>query len=239
MQYSTASLQRAAYSLPESVISHWPGTVGRRLRALYWGRRLGAMGARCSIDVGVIISCPERVFIGDDVWIDNYVTLSAGPPNREQRSTRTVPNEAYQGQAGDIHIGSRTHIAPYALVQGHGGVSIGDDVTVGAHLALYSYSHHYREGEGEPLPNPDDYHSVPKYSGLSPMNEQSMLLGPVTLANASAVLANSVVLPGAMVCRYAIVGAASLVQGRVPPGVIASGNPLQIRKHRFGRELGE
>jgi len=207
------------------------------MRAFYWRTRLGAMGARCSIDVGVIFGSPEFIFLGDDVWVDNYVMLVAGPPGKASRASRVITNPAYRGAIGELTIGNRTHIGPYALIQGHGGVSIGDDTTVGAHTAIYSFSHHYRFEHDES--NPDDYHSVPKYSGLAPAVEQAMLQGAVALGNACAVLANSVVLPGSAVGRYTVVGASSLVQGVVPAGVIASGNPLQIRKQRFGREILE
>lgn len=209
------------------------------LRSVYWKTRLGAMGERCHIDVGVVISCPELVFLGDDVWIDNYVMISAGRPIEGHRATKALQNPTYAGSAGEVHIGSRSHVAPYALIQGHGGVSIGSDVTVGAHVALYSYSHHYKYPLDGPRSTPDDYHSVPKYSGLSPMSEQSMLIGAVTLADATAVLANSVVLPGTSVGRYTIVGAASLVSGEVPPAVIASGNPLVVRRQRFEEDGAE
>jgi acetyltransferase-like isoleucine patch superfamily enzyme len=232
----TDKLTRAALSLPEGVVSNWPGPLGSRLRVAYWKQRLGGVGERCRIDVGVVIRSPEHVFLGDDVWLDCYAVLIAGPPWPGPR-VRTLPNPAFRGVRGQIHIGDRVHIAPHTIVQGHGGVSIGKDVTLAAHAMVFSYSHHYW-GEGM-NPDPDDYASVPKYAGGAPPEQQSMIEGAVEIGDASAVLAGSVVTAGSSVGRYSVIGAGSVVQGRVPPGVIAQGSPLRVVKQRFGRVIDD
>jgi len=228
-------IARAAMSIPERAIISWPGGVGRRLRAAYWKQRLGGMGERCNIDVGVIIQSPENVFLGDDVWLDNYAVLIAGAPDVAGRKHRVLPNPAFRGVRGQIRISDRCHIGPHAVIQGHGGVSVGTDVTVAAHAMLFSYSHHFW-GEGM-NPDPDDYASVPKYSGSAPLDQQSMIEGAVEIGDASAVLAGAIVVAGSSVGRYSVIGAGSVVQGRVAPGVIAGGNPLRVIKQRFGRPI--
>src|SRR5262245_3615961 len=127
------SFTRAAMSVPEWAIISYPGGVGRRLRAAYWRRRLGGMGARCNIDVGVIIQSPENVFLGDDVWLDNYAVLIAGPPVLDGRKHRVLANPAFRGKRGELHIGHRCHIGPHTVIQAHGGVSVGSDVAVASH----------------------------------------------------------------------------------------------------------
>lgn len=226
-------ISRAALSLPEHAIIGWPGTAGRLLRRAYWKRRLGGMGERVVIDVGVIIQSPEQVFLGDDVWLDNYAILIAGMPG-EVAHRRILPNPAFRGQRGQIRIGDRCHVGVHAVVQGHGGVSIGADAGVGAHSMIYSQTHHYRGEEHDG--DPDDYASVPKFGcGSSPST--CLVEGPVELRAGSAVLGGTMVLPGSTIGRFSVVGAGSLVQGRVPAGVIASGNPLRVDKQRFGRPI--
>lgn len=232
---TTAALKRALLTLPELAVIYWPGGVGRRLRALYYGQRLGHMGRNCIIDVGVVIQGPEHIFLDDDVWLDNYVTLVAGPLPEGTRSTRHIKNAAYAGGLGQIHIGARTHIAPYTLIQGHGGVSIGRDSTVAAHCCVYSYAHHYW-GPGVEA-NPESYHSVPKFSGLAPADEQCMVVGPIAIEEATVVEPNSVVLAGSRIGRFSVIACNSVVQGRVPAGVIAGGSPLTVKKQRFGRPI--
>jgi acetyltransferase-like isoleucine patch superfamily enzyme len=229
------SFKRAAISIPEWAIISFPGGVGRRLRAAYWKQRLGGMGERCMIDVGVIIQSPENVFLDDDVWLDNYAVLIAGLPSVEGCTHRVLSNPAFRGQRGQIRIGDRSHIGPHAVIQGHGGISVGTDVAVAAHARIFSYSSHYW-GEGL-TPDPDDYASVPKYVGAAPPEQRSLVEGPVEIGDAAALLAGVTVVAGSSVGRYSVIGAGSVVQGRVPPGVIAHGNPLRVVKQRFGRPI--
>jgi acetyltransferase-like isoleucine patch superfamily enzyme len=234
MPRSLDSLARAAMSVPEWAIVSWPGGVGRRLRAAYWKQRLGAMGARCSIDVGVVIQSPENVFLGDDVWLDNYAVLIAGALDHPVTSRRILPNASFRGVRGRLEIADRVHVGPHTVVQGHGGVSIGEDVAIGAHSMIYSLTSHYRGEDYDG--DPDDYASVPKYSA-SPGQAHCEVEGPVRIGAASAVLGGTMVLPGSTIGRFSVVGAGSLVQGVVAPGVIAGGNPVRVVKQRFGRPI--
>ena len=235
MPLSMDSIAHDALSLPEYVISSWPGRVGRRLRAAYWKRRLGAMGAGCVIDVGVIIPRPEYVFLGDNVWIDSYVILQAGPTT-EGPNTWTLPNPAYRGRVGELHVGSNTHIAPYCVLQGHAGLSIGKDSGVGSHSSFYTVSSHYR-APGQPESFDGEYDHVIKYSPLVPPDQQGYIASPIVMEDASGVAVGSVVLAGSVIGTYSWVVAGSLVRGHVPPGVIAGGNPATVLKQRFGAPI--
>lgn len=228
---SLSRLRSAALSLPEGVITHWPGSVGRRLRAIYWRQRLGAMGRGCVIDVGVSILNPEHVFLGDNVWLDRYAQLVAGPPAARRRlKTKTTPG--YLGHEGEIHIGRNTHIGMFCVLQGHGGIWIGRDSTIATHAVVYSLSHHYRTGLSNEMP---PYEQVMKFSSMAPEDQQALIAAPVVIEDATAVGLGSVILPGSSVGRYSWVGAGSLVRGAIPSGVIAGGNPAQIVKERFDR----
>jgi len=228
-------IARAALSLPEWAIVNWPGGVGRRLREAYWRKRLGRMGVGCAIDVGVIIVNPQHVFLGDHVWIDNYVHLIAGPPGAPERIT-IKENPAFRGRIGEIHVGSNTHIAPHCVVQGHGGVSIGRDTGVASHSVIYSLSHHYRK-PGQPAGFDGVYEHVMKFTPMAPVDQQALIAAPAVLEDATALGLGSIVLPGATVGRYTWIGVGSVVQGTVEPGVIAAGNPLKILKQRFGEPI--
>jgi acetyltransferase-like isoleucine patch superfamily enzyme len=235
MTIALDKISRAARSLPEWAITHWPGGVGRRLREAYWRARLGAMGEGCIIVVGVVIGGAEHIFLGDNVWIDAYTVLLAGP-SHDRPNLTTKPNPAYRFGAGEMHIGSNTHIAPFCVLQAHGGLSIGKDSGVGAHSSFYSLSNHYR-APGRPERFDGHYDRVIKYSPLVPPEQQAYISSPIVMEDASGVGVGSVVLPGSIVRRYSWVGVGSVVRGEVPPGVIAGGNPLKILKQRFGEPL--
>jgi acetyltransferase-like isoleucine patch superfamily enzyme len=226
---------RAALSLPEWAIIHWPGGVGRRLRAAYWKRRLGAMGDGCVIDVGVVIGRPEYVFLGDNVWIDCYTILLAGPTGHAT-NTEVKPNPAYRGREGELHVGSNTHIAPFCVLQGHAGLWIGRDSGVGAHSAMYSISNHYR-APGMEEAFDGEYDHVIKYSPLVPPEQQAYIASPIVMEDASGLGVGSVALPGTTIGSYSWVGAGSVARGTIPRGVIAGGNPLKVLKQRFGKPL--
>lgn len=228
---SMSRLRSAALSLPEGVITHWPGSVGRRLRAIYWRQRLGSMGKGCVIDVGVSILNPEHVFLGDNVWLDSYVQLLAGPPSAPQR-VKTKTTLGYPGREGEIHIGRNTHIAPFCVLQGHGGIWIGRDSGIASHSVVYSLSHHYRSGITTEMP---PYERVMKFTPMVPKDEQALIAAPVVIEEATAVGLGSIVLPGSTIGRYSWVGAGSLVQGDIPSGVIASGHPARVVKERFAK----
>lgn len=231
---SASALVQAALTLPQWVITSWPGSVGRRLRAIYWKQRLGAMGKNCVIDVGVSIHNPEYVFLGDNVWLDSYTQLIAGPPTHPERvKLKTTPG--YRGRPGEIHIGSNTHVAPFCVLQGHGGIWIGRDSGIAAHSVIYSLSHHYRSGMDTGLPA---YERMMKFTPMAPKEQQALIAAPVVIEDATAVGLNSVILPGSVIGRYSWIGAGSLVRGTIPPGVIAAGNPAQISKQRFTSSAG-
>jgi acetyltransferase-like isoleucine patch superfamily enzyme len=235
MALGVDAIARAARSLPEHAILHWPGAVGRRLRAAYWRRRLGAMGENVVIDVGVQIPTPEHVFLGDNVWIDCYTILLAGPSSARP-NTRVLPNPAFKGQPGQLIIGSNTHVAPFCVLQAHAGLYVGKDSGIGAHSSLYSVSNHYR-APGQPEGFDGVYEHVIKYSPLVPEDQQAYISSPIVMEDASGVAVGSIVLPGSIIGSYSWVGSGSVVRGRIPRGVIAGGNPATVLKQRFGAPI--
>lgn len=107
----------------------------QRLRQSYYGEALKACGVRLELEPHVVLQYPERISIGDYVYINRgtYVTAHA-----------------------DVSIGDRTLIGPYVVInsgnhnyrdrstpirhQGHhtDPIVIGRDVWIGAHAAILS-----------------------------------------------------------------------------------------------------
>jgi acetyltransferase-like isoleucine patch superfamily enzyme len=221
----------ATWTVGEWSVAQAPGGIGRRLRKAYWRQRLGRMGKNCVIDVGVRILNPSFVFLGDNVWLDAYVQILAGPVGLLDRTTFTR-NQAYLGEIGEVHIGSNTHVAPFCVLQGHAGISVGRDCGIAAHSLLYSLSHHHRVGKSVQSPQ-TPYEEIMKFTPLAPPEQQSLIGAPVVMGDASAVGLQSILLPGSTVGRYSWVGVHSVVKDAIPDGVIASGNPAQVVKDRF------
>lgn len=204
-------------------VQYVPGTIGSKLRGLVWHFFLGSLGKRVKIDVGVQFVNPRSIFIGDDTWIDKYAVLIAGSPHEGRRIISRKSNPEYYAKEGELHIGSRCHIAPHCLVQGHGGVWIGNELTIAAGSRIYSMSHHYR-----PLDRPQT--KFYRFSTYAKEEDQALIISPVVIKNGAGVGLNSVVLPGSVIGENSWIGANSLVQGLIPCNCVASGVPAVVLK---------
>lgn len=218
---------RVCFSLIETMVSQVPGGLGRRLRYMYYKRRLKNMGRGVVIDVGVQILNPGFVSIGDNTWIDNYVVILAGPPTERDGPIKRKPNPAYTHSEGEVVIGCNCHVAMFVVLQGHGGLSIGDNSGIASGCLLHSLSHHHRN-----LNNRSD-ETLYKFSPMVPSAEQSLIASPVVMEDNTGLGLNSVVLPGGVIREGSWVGVNSLVFGEIPPYSIASGIPATPVKQRF------
>jgi acetyltransferase-like isoleucine patch superfamily enzyme len=215
------------YSFLETLIAQLPGGLGRHLRNVYYKTRLKHLGKGVVIDVGVRILNPQFVSIGDNTWIDNYVVILAGPPTERGGPMKRKPNPAYAHAEGEVVIGRNCHIAMFVVLQGHGGLSIGDNCGVASGCLLYSMSHHYSN------PNDCSDRTIYKFSPMAAPTEQSLIVSPVVMENNTALGLNSVILPGGIIREGSWVGVNSLVLGEIPAYSIASGSPAKVIKRRF------
>ncbi len=183
--------------IPVAVIKQWPGPVGMKLRQLYYRFRFGAMGESVLIGTGVEVTMPKRIRVSDYVLIDHHVTLDA--------------------LAGEIVIGRRIHIAPYAIIAGAGGVYLDDYAAVASFARIYSHSEAPVDGK--------------RMSGpMIPEDMKGMITAPVRLGKDSLVGTGAVLLPGVTLGEGAIVGANSLVPANttIPPWTIYAGVPARL-----------
>lgn len=212
--------------LPLWLLRNLPGRGGTLLRRLYWKQRLHHLGCGVVFGRNVSIQAPEVVSIGDRCWIDDNVTLIAGPPLEQARLKRLVADP--EVPEGDLVIGDRCHLAVDVVVQAHGGVRIADETGVAAGSRIYSLSHHYRNLEDR------SDETLYIFGPCVEPDRQFLLIGPVVLERGTAVGLNSVVLPGARLRAYSWLGSGSVFSGESPEGSILSGNPAQVLKFRPG-----
>ena len=220
-------------ALRDMVIVFLPGHAGNLLRARYYRKRLRGLGRGVTIDVGVQFVNPEFITIGDGCWIDKYALLMAGPPYEGKRRLTRKPNPAFDYAEGELVIGKRCHIASHTVVNGHGGVSIGDNTTVAAGAKIVSLSHHYRNLSDEL----DRF--MYRFGSRAPEEEQALLSSPVVLGQNAGLATNSVMLPGSSVGDDSWVGACSLVSGGIPAGYIAWGVPAKAMKRRLAPTVAD
>jgi len=130
----------------------------------------------------------------------------------------------------NIDLGNNVWVGHYCLIDGTGGVSIGEGVQLSSHTVVYSHSsqdairllgEHFIE------------QSATKRPGYK--------LKPVTIGEYTFVGTSSVILPGSAIGKGCIIGAGSVVNIEIPDYSIAVGNPALIigdtrqrDKSRFG-----
>jgi len=161
----------------------------------YWCKfKLKRSGEHINIWPGVKIFSPERVELGNNVTLFNNVLI-------------------YGGENGYVKIGDNSHVAPFAVINGEGGVKIGSKVGISAGVKIYSISFN----ENDPT---RDFLDVPvKLKEI--VIEDNVMIG-----------ANSVLLPGVKIGRGSIIGAGAVVIRDVPSNSVAVGVPARVVKTR-------
>ena len=224
MRYS-AMVTRAFHSLIESALRNIDGGIGRRLRYLYYRGRFRGCGRNVLIDIGVVIRNPGSIEVGDNVWINAYTHLEGGVPNTlEQRILKVRSTHDFRGVRGLLRIGSGVGIGPYNILNGSGGLLIGNNVTTSAYVAVYSHSHYYRDDE--------DPSRVTYANCLADPPEISCVESPITIADGSW-LGLRVSVFGGQIGANSFIVANSVVTDSLPENSYAGGAPARRLRPRF------
>lgn len=113
-------LLKALINIVEFFFRYIPGPIGIVSRRFLYKVLCKKIGKSVIIDVGVNISHPWNLSVGDNTWIDSYVQIS-------------VPNE-------EVIIGKRVHIGPFATIGGAKSVIIEDYVGISSHVSIFTGS---------------------------------------------------------------------------------------------------
>ena len=108
---------------------------------------------------------------------------------------------------GDVKVGKNTWIGPFTLLDGGGGLEIGDFCSISTGVQIYT-------------------HDSVKWAvsgGKAPYEE-----APVKIHDCCHIGANSVIAKGVEIGPHAIVSAESFVRKSVPPYTIVSGVPAKV-----------
>lgn len=194
---------RVLKQILESLIRNIGGPIGRKIRYFYYRSQFYSCGNNVIIEEGVFFENPNKMVIGDNIWIDKNVILIAGAFNENDRNY--YEKGINKIRWGELIISNRVHIAPFSLLQAHGGMKIGENVTIASGAKLYSLSHHYRN-----LSNLKDTKRY-SFSSMAKTEDQYLIVGNVIIGNNAAVGINSVVLPGTTIPNGTWLGVLSIV----------------------------
>lgn len=165
------------------------------------GRRFGAFGEGSIICFPVTSLMNERhIEIGENTMIGPHVALSAGMAPGQECLSQPV-----------VRIGDRCLIGRGSGIVGHFSIDIGDDVWTGHHVYITDQNHGYDNVD-------------------IPISQQSMPEKPVRIGSGSWLGHGTVVLPGADIGEHVVIGANSVVAGRIPSFSVAVGAPARVVK---------
>lgn len=116
-------------------------------------------------------------------------------------------------QKGSIEIGSNVSINPYSILYGLGGIKIGNDVRIAAHVVVVSFDHRY-----------DDV--------SKPITMQGVIAKPIVIEDDVWIGAGAKILGGSHIAKGCVIGANAVVKGRTEPYGIYVGSPARLLKRR-------
>ena len=108
---------------------------------------------------------------------------------------------------GDVKVGKNTWIGPFTILDGGGGLEIGNFCSISAGVQIYTHDSVKWAISGGEIP----YEKA-----------------PVTIHNCCHIGANSVIARGVKIGPHSIVGAGSFVRSNVRPYTIVSGVPAKM-----------
>jgi galactoside O-acetyltransferase len=145
---------------------------------------------------GVIVRGAHLIKAGKNVFFDQRAFLTCNFPD------------------GFITMGDNVEIGPYSILWGGGGITIGSDVHLGAHVHITSM-----EGVQVPADNFD------------PMKPLEIDRKPVVIGSHVLICSNSVVVPGVTIGHHAMVAAGAVVVSDVPPFALVAGVPARVIRY--------
>lgn len=149
---------------------------------------------------GVIIRAPERFSAGERCFIDTRAYLSCGGGD-------------WNGDRGFIRLGRNCEIGPYSVFWGAGGITIGDNVHIGAGVNITAHeAHHIDPRITDPLrPLDFDFESV-------------------VIEDHVIICSGTNIIPGVRIGHHSMIGADAVVINDIPPYSLAVGVPARVVK---------
>lgn len=150
------------------------------------------MGCKIHDSVSIDASRSGLVTLGDSVTINRLAMLTGG--------------------RGGIRLGNQVEINNMSIIDGTGGVEIGERTLIGPGVRIISYQH--------------------LFDGHQPIREQASESKPIHVARDVWIGANAVILAGVRIGEGAVIGAGAVVSKDIPAWSIAVGVPARVVRHR-------
>jgi galactoside O-acetyltransferase len=189
-----------------------PTALGAVLRAGVYGLLLGKIGSSCFIEEGVRIRIPQKVFLGNRVFIGKGCDIDVEYPESEIRIGDDVHisrDTTLLAGVGQAIVHDYVNIGARSFIYGHGGVEIGKNSLLADNVRLIAGNHRYKDAS--------------KLIRLQGGYAKKTTIGEDVWLGSSVI-----VLGGVTVGDGAVVGAGAVVTKNIPSYSVAMGVPAKV-----------
>ena len=157
------------------------------------------------------INCPQNISIGDNVYFDNWIYLTAW----DRYSCIEKGQECVQHFTPQLIIGDNCRFGAFNHITAINKIIIGNGVLTGKWVTITDNSHGRFEEE---------------QLKILPMKRPLFSKGAVTIGDNVWIGDKATILPGVKIGEGAIIGANTIVTKDVPPYSMVVGNPTRVIK---------
>jgi acetyltransferase-like isoleucine patch superfamily enzyme len=188
-------------------------------RILCLVRRVRDSGLNVYMSPRAIIKRGQRITLGENVvvergvrlWVDtdgSYIKIG----ENSYLSSHCILNTF----DGWITMGSHCTVNSYAILYGHGGLQIGNDVRIAPQVMIMPMNHIFADSD-------------------VPIRKQGIKTQGITIEDDVWLGAGAVVLDGVTIGKGSVIGAGAVVSKDIPPYSVAVGVPARVTKKRNRR----
>lgn len=184
----------------------------------WWQQFIFSLRARrfghSRISSGAYLKGVEAIQLGRQCKIHDHASIDASRSRGVVFGDQVTLNRyaCVQGGTEGVRLGHRVEINNFSIVNGTGGVDIGDDTLIGPGVRIISYQHRFVAGQT--------------------IRSQATEGRPIRIGCDCWIGANAVILAGVNIGDGAVVAAGAVVTCDVADGAIVAGVPAVIKKMR-------
>ena len=206
------------YEIIMLISNNLPGALGLYLRSKLYPKLLGKVGRNVTFGTNVVLRHPKKIFIGDNVVIDDGCVLDAKGQNNKgifiENGVFLGRNTILNCKNGNIYFGENASFGFNCHIFAAGDVRIGKNALVAAYTYFVG---------GDHTANRTD---IPVL--FQPRTAKGVIIGDNVWFGAGVR-----VLDGVTIGRDAIIGANAVVTKDIPDFAIAVGIPAKVIRNRL------
>ncbi|MEA3485967.1 MAG: acyltransferase, partial [Candidatus Aerophobetes bacterium] len=194
------------------LFSSFPGAIGAILRGAAYKGVLGAIGESCFIEKNVCFIIPQRIFLGNRVFIgeNSYLNVMGHKGQIEiGDDVEIFRGCVFRAGNGRILINKSVYIRENVVLYGHGNIEIGEYSGLGSGVKIFTGRHYFKDKS-------------------TPIMLQGGGHRKVKIGKDVFIFASAIVLAGITIEDGAVIGAGSVVTKDIPSYSIAMGVPAEV-----------